>query len=305
MHQSSGRWQLGLILTLLTAFMWGLLPLALKGVLTKVDAYTITFYRFLFAALVSGAWLFYRNNLPKIEQVRTRGNLILLLIASLGLILNYIAYLLGLDLTTPSAAQVVIQLAPMLLLISGLVVFKESFSPRQWLGLGLFVLGLMLFFNQRLSEFSSQDERYWWGVILVIIAAVCWALYAIAQKQLLKVMSSQQIMLLIYVFGAAAFWPFTEHSALGSFQTIDWLLLAFCCANTLIAYGAFAEALDHWEASRVSATLAITPLLTMLFAMLSLMIWPGAFAVEPLNIISWMGAGLLVLGSALTALSKR
>ena len=40
----------GLTLAMITAIMWGILPLALKSVLLLMDAYTITWYRFVFAA---------------------------------------------------------------------------------------------------------------------------------------------------------------------------------------------------------------------------------------------------------------
>ena len=44
-------------------------------------------------------------------------------------------------------------------------------------------------------------------------------------------------------------------------------LLAFCALNTVVGYGAFAESLAHWEASRVGAVLALTPLGTLACAM--------------------------------------
>ena len=71
-----------------------------------------------------------------------------------------------------------------------------------------------------------------------------------------------------------------------------------------MAYGAFAEALDHWEASRVSAVLAITPMLTLAWMAvldpLSAHIIP-----EPLNALSLAGAALVVAGSMLMSLARR
>ena len=46
-------------------------------------------------------------------------------------------------------------------------------------------------------------------------------------------------------------------------SNLQWALLAFCGVNTLIAYGSFAEAMAHIEASKVSAILALTPLITV------------------------------------------
>lgn len=81
-----------------------------------------------------------------------------------------------------------------------------------------------------------------------------------------------------------------------------WLLLA-CCLNTLVAYGAFAEALAHWEASRVSATLAITPLVTFASVAVAASLWPDHVHPEQINGLAYGGAVLVVLGSALTALA--
>jgi drug/metabolite transporter (DMT)-like permease len=222
-----------------------------------------------------------------------------------GLLGNYIMYMLGLELTTPGGAQVMIQSAPMLLLIGGLFLFKESFSAKQWIGLITFCTGLALFFNQRFDEFIRADNDYSWGIFLIFIAGVLWAAYALAQKQMLKHYPSEEIMIMVYAMGAIVFFPASHPTAVMELDALGWALLIFCGANTLVAYGAFAEALDHWEASRVSATLAITPLLTLLFMQVTNRLFPNYIEPEPLNTLSIMGALLVVAGSGITALSKK
>ncbi len=83
--------------------------------------------------------------------------------------------------------------------------------------------------------------------------------------------------------------------------TQGWLL-AFCCANTVIAYGAFAEALKHWDASRVGATLTLTPLFTMATMWVLEHTSPGFVKPEQLNFTSVLGAFVVVGGSMLCAL---
>jgi len=85
-------------------------------------------------------------------------------------------------------------------------------------------------------------------------------------------------------------------------DSLHWALLLYCALNTLVAYGAFAEALAHWEASRVSAILATTPLLCLgaVFAVNAL--WPQSLAPERVTLVGVVGAGLVVLGSALASL---
>jgi len=305
MHKTTGRWQLGLLLSLVTALLWGALPIALKGLLQYMDSVTITWLRFVIAAILLGGYLYYKNGLPSLDKIRNRASILLMGATILGLLANYILYMVGLSFITPESAQVMIQLAPMLLLVGGLFLFKESFNAAQWVGLLTFLLGLILFFNQRFEQLLSFQGGYSWGVFLIFLAAILWAVYALAQKQLLKFYASEEIMILVYVAGSLLFIPNSAPGLILELDGVGWALLLFCGVNTLVAYGAFAEALDHWEASRVSATLAITPLLTLLFMQLTGYWLPGYIDSEPLNSLSVFGAFIVVIGSAITALSKQ
>jgi drug/metabolite transporter (DMT)-like permease len=113
--------------------------------------------------------------------------------------------------------------------------------------------------------------------------------YALGQKQLLTVWNSLQVMMVIYLFCALLLTPWVHPlEALQLSPLQGWLLLA-CCMNTLVAYGAFAEALAHWEASRVSATLAITPLVT--FGAVAMAAWCGRTMCMPRRSMPWGMAG--------------
>ncbi|OBP14445.1 hypothetical protein A5320_11765 [Rheinheimera sp. SA_1] len=302
MHQASGKSLTGFILALTTAVLWGMLPIALKVLLTELSANTITWVRFLAAALFVTAVLIHHQALPTLRSIKGKARW-LLLIAVVGLLSNYILYLLGLDLLSAETAQVVIQLAPFLMMLGGIFIFRERLLLWQKIGAATLVLGLLLFFNDRLFLLLTQMGHDSIGVLLVIIAAVTWAAYALAQKQLLMHFNSQQIMWFIYVAGALCFMPFIELAPMAQLSMLQWGLLLFCCLNTIVAYGAFAEALEHWEASKVSAVLAITPLLTILFANLASWMWPDAPAAQSLNGWSIFGAVLVVIGSAVTALA--
>jgi drug/metabolite transporter (DMT)-like permease len=304
MHQSSGRWQLGLILSLITALLWGMLPLALKGVLQNMDAVTITWYRFMAAVVLMFIFLAPKKKLPDLKWLKSKRKIVLFILVSAGLGGNYFFYIMGLDFITPSAAQVVIQIAPLMLLIGGLFIFNEKFNRYQWLGLVTFLFGLVLFFNQRYQDIFSTQSEYTWGLLLILIAAVTWAAYALAQKQLLMSYNSQQIMFVVYLAGAVFFLPVADIGSVTQLTSLQWGLLIFCCLNTLVAYGCFAEALAHWEASRVSAVLAITPLITIGFGLLVYYFYPSYLEVEELNWISILGGVVLVVGASLTALAK-
>ncbi|MCT8126001.1 DMT family transporter [Alishewanella sp. BS5-314] len=305
MHQITGKTLLGFLLALTTAVLWGVLPIALKILLEVVTANTITAIRFLAAAVIVGVWLGFRGKLPTLVLLKRPKLAVLLAISIVGLLLNYILYLTGLDRLSAETAQTVIQLAPFLMMLGGIWIFKERLLLWQKIGAWTLVTGLLMFFNERLLTLIAQASSETLGVLLVIAAAVTWAAYALAQKQLLVTYSSKQIMYLIYFAGALAFLPVSDLSPLVTFSVLQWSLLLFCCLNTVVAYGAFAEALHHWEASKVSAVLAITPLVTIGSAKVLAWIWPELISAQQLNGWSLLGACLVVVGSALTALAPQ
>ncbi len=294
----------GLILTLVTVACWGVLPVALKALLVYMDAFTITWYRFLVAAVVLGAWLAATGGLPR-PRSWSAGSAVLLAIAVLGLVGNYVLYLVGLDHVEPGTAQVVIQLAPMFLLLGGLFVFREPFRAGQWMGLAVLVTGLGLFFHDRLELLVSPASGPGRGVALIVAAAVTWAAYGLAQKKLGGTLSPASILLVVYIAAVPLLLPVSEPGTVRELDGAGLALLAFCSANTLVAYGCFAEAMKAWEASRVSAVLAVTPLATLGCVAVAHRWFPDHVPAESIDALALFGAALVVAGSATTALAGR
>lgn len=304
LHQSSGRWRLGLLLALFTTLLWGILPIALKVVLQAADVYTVTWFRFLMSFGLLTLWLKRQNQLPSLHKLQTI-RLSLLAIATGSLAANYLFYLKGLNATSPSNAQVMIQLAPVLMGLGGLVIFKERYTLRQWVGLGVLTLGMLLFFQDQLQLLTIASTQYLLGSFWVVLAAAIWAVYALAQKQLLQQLSSPVIMWLIYGGSVLLFTPMASPQVLLTFTPLQWGMLLFSGFNTLLAYGAFAESLDHWEASRVSAVLALTPVITLSSVMVVAALFPALLDPDPMTTLGVMGAIGVVLGSASIALGRR
>ena len=81
--------------------------------------------------------------------MRNRG---LLLVAVLGLAFNYVLYVMALQRLTPGTMQLIIQVAPVLLMFGSMLVFRERFGIGQVIGLLILIPGFALFFNQRLLK---------------------------------------------------------------------------------------------------------------------------------------------------------
>ncbi|MCY4265843.1 MAG: DMT family transporter [Gammaproteobacteria bacterium] len=291
----------GFLLSLTAAALWGLLPIALKEVITIMDAATVVWYRLMVAAVVLGVWLGVRGKWPPLLKM-PKSECWILFIAALSLCGNYYYFSLSLIYVNAETSEAVIQLTTLLLILGGVVFYKEPFAKVQKIGTGLILLGLLLFFNDRLDTFVSLDNQETMGVLIVVAAAVMWTVYALLQKRLLTHFSSQQILFFIFFVSSVLLVPFITPLEVQRLSSWQWLLLVFCCFNTLIAYGSFSEAMNLWDASKVSATLALAPLFTIGALKVIVFFNPGYSFSDRLSLLSMLGALLLIIGSVLTAL---
>ncbi len=299
----TANWKLGLGFSLITVVMWGLLPLALKVILEVMDPLTNTWYRLSISATIALLWYGHRRG-AALKNLVVSKSWPITVVAVAGLLCNYLLYIWGLDHINPGAAQILIQLGPLLLLIGSVVIFKEEFSALQWLGVATLIVGMLLFFHQRLNNLILTSDTYLAGIGLIIAAAVTWAIYGLAQKQLVLEHNAKDILFLVCLCGTLLLWPLAEPQQIRAMNPTELALLLFCGLNTIVAYGSFGLAMSYWQASRVSAVLTIAPLLTLL-CIYGLNHWQLAdIPAEPMDWLSSLGALLVVGGAAGAALLK-
>lgn len=287
---------IGTLLALTTAIFWGALPIAMKQVLEVMSPATIVWYRFITAFLGLGLWLLWRKNLPSLNQMRL-GKGMLLLLAAIGLSGNFILFNTALSLLSPAVVQVIIQLAPVVMLLASAWLFKEKLGAHQIIGVIALFAGLLLFFNENLVELISSLGAYTIGVITAVSAALVWVIYGLAQKRLLQDFGSAQILFMVYGLCALFLTPFADIGQIELLNQRQAMMLLFCCINTLVGYGAFAEALARWQSAPVSAIITLAPLFTLLFVELATLFWPTIIAPIALNPLGYLGAFVVVLGA--------
>lgn len=303
LHQTTGNWKLGLSLSLTTAILWGLVPVALAIILPKLDIYTINWFRFATAFILLSTYLIRQLKLPTIAQLRSVPTY-LFAIAILGLAGNYIFFVAGLQATSPSHAEVLIQLAGVFLGLGGIIIFKERYTRYQWIGVSILLTGFIGFFFEQFKVLFADSDRYISGSIMLIVAALSWVVYALIQKQLLTKLDSTHIMWIIYGACGLLFWIFAKPATLIQLNAIEWVMLIFCGLNTVVAYGCFAESLQHWEASRVSAVIALAPIFTIVSMGITASFAPGLVTPEHITPLGIFGAMLVVGGSILISLGR-
>jgi drug/metabolite transporter (DMT)-like permease len=221
------------------------------------------------------------------------------------LVLNYTTNVIGLDYLNPETVQVIMQLAPFLLMLGGVVIFKERFTRFQTFGAGVLLIGMLLFFNERLETLSHSTTESPIGLFIIIFAATTWAIYALAQKPLFAFLNAKQLTLFMYTLGFLLLVPLTDFGALLTLTPVHIGALLFCCLNTIIAYGAFTEAMEVWSASKVSAVIATAPIFTYLSMVVAIQIDPTRFVHSDMDEWAYVGACLVISGSIICSLGKK
>ncbi|MDA3928071.1 MAG: DMT family transporter [Prolixibacteraceae bacterium] len=284
----------GVLYALTTMLFWGFLAIALKIAVREIEPFTIVWIRFSIAFI----FLFTYFLISDRKQLR----ILLkpppkLIIAALALGVNYIGFMLGIKYTSPSNAQVIIQIGPIILAIAGVVLFKEKIKKIQLLGFVVVILGFALFYSQQLRSMFFTPADFNKGVIFTVIGALAWVTYAILQKYLVKDYPPQTLNLFLFGLPALLYLPLANFENLGSISIAWWGLLLFLGANTLIAYGGMTAALKYLDANKVSTIIINNPIITFLAMAIFTFFDVSWIQHENFSPLVWLGATLFIAGA--------
>lgn len=292
----------GIIYTLITVLMWGVLAIALKIASNEIDSPTIVWFRFSLA--FSGMFIWMAVSNPKELKILYKPSW-LIVISSLALAWNYIGFMLGIQYTSPSNAQVAIQSGPVLLAVFGIFFFKEKISRIQIAGFLLTIVGFWIFYQQHVGAVpAGQESQYTKGMLITLTGAVAWAIYAALQKKLVLNYSVGTLNVFIFGLPVLVYLPFVNFASLAHLSFGYWALLVFLGANTLISYGCLSLALKYLEAGKVSVIIVLNPIIT--FILMGILTWMQVTWIdgEHFSVLSIVGA-LVALAGAILVVRKK
>lgn len=286
----------GILYAVSAAAMWAVLPIFLKMALSQVSSFGIVWYRFAIAFLLLVIWAWFKDrsifnifkSIPKT-----------LAWAVIGLAYNYYGYLIGVNYTSPSVAQIIIQIGPLLFALSGIIIFKERLKKHQTLGCLFFLIGFSLFYYDQFLNAISGSENLFKGFLWLFSAAVTWAVYAYFQKDLMKKHPPQSLNLILYFFCGLIFTPLISLQDFQMESSSVWLVLFILGLNTFIAYGAIAEAIKLIPAIQVSLIISLNPIFTMLIMAILSWLQVSDNLRESIGLSGIIGALFIFFGSFL------
>ncbi len=282
----SSRLQAGLpMMAMLTAVsLWGPSFVATKVALREAPPFTIAFMRFFVASgfLYPLWWL---SGERVTLSAKSRRDLLL------GGLVGVTAYFtlenLGVQLTTASDAALLMAAIPVICLIAEAAWLRQTISWRRGLGIVVSILGVFLVIGQA-PAFGGENRLR--GDLLVMAAALCWAVYSLLGRRLnrypkLTVVAHQTM------YGALMLFPFAlsefaRWHRLSLATVISILYLGLMCSA--ITYLLYNYALKALAASQVSTFLNLVPIIGVIAGVLLL----G----EQTQLIQILGGGVILAG---------
>jgi drug/metabolite transporter (DMT)-like permease len=293
----------GLLLSLTAAVLWGLLPIIMKGAIRDFDPFTATWFRFAGGVAGFGLWLLWCR--PSLLIPRpTENHRWMLPLAVLCMSGNSLFLTWSLSYQSPSITQTVLQIGPPMVFLGGALIFKEDVDKLQWLGLLAILPGLGLFFNTELANVLSGKSPLTIGVLLISISAVCFASYSLLKKAMMSRIPAETTLFWGLVGGVIILLPFAKPAQWFQASPIAIAMLVAAMFNTFLPFFCYGEAFRLWDASRVGAIIAMTPIVTVFATGAVARVIPDYIHSEQLNLYTMLGIVVVVGGSMTAALGK-
>ncbi len=208
-----------------------------KPLVAALSVFLLAWLRFGIGGIAMAHWL----KRPPHEAPMGRTTKRLLFLESfVGNFLFSIAMLFGVSMTSAVSAGVIMSTIPAVVALMSWAFLKERVGLRVWGAIACGVLGIALLAlsnNEHTTEISrgleadSLKSKMLWGNILVFIAVLCEAAYAVIGKKLTGTLSPKRISALINLWGFVLMTPMGLYAAWHfDFSAVTpslWLLLVF------------------------------------------------------------------------------
>lgn len=248
-------------------------------------------------ARVGGAALvfFAIHRLTTNEKIRDRRDYLLLALYSvLGVSLNQLLYLAGLERTTATTAQMFIVAGPAITLAVAMMRGVERGTPIKWTGIVLAASGALT-----LVAAVPANNRL--GNLFILTNVVIYSVYLVLTRGIVRRYHPLTVITWIFAFGAVALVPIGAAPLVRELPELSvdgWLAVVWIIAlPTVAAYYLNVWALLHVESSIVSTFVYLQPVLTALMAVSILDERPSARLIP--------SAALIAVGVAVTLHEQR
>jgi len=282
------------IAILLTVLFWGISTSSNKLAIREVPPSTLALIRFAIASLV--LFIINRRLNPGVKVQKTDlPRMMLCGLIGVTIYFNFENY--GVSLINAANATILLASIPLFTVILERIVFKKPIGFQKSVGIAMSIIGVICVIGNSLSINSSVKEMI--GTLLMIGAALSWAIYSIISK---KIEGKYPTIFLSYyqnLYGALFLIPFSliEYKKWQPISMFTWghiMYLALICSA--LCYFMYLFALKNLGATSTNIYINLLPFVGIIAAYIML-----GEKLYPLQIL---GGGIIVLGVCIVNLEK-
>jgi drug/metabolite transporter (DMT)-like permease len=187
--------QTGILYGLIASAIWGGMYVISKVVLEVIPPFTLLSLRLLLGAATLGAWVAWRKGFPPLGRVEW---LRLLSVGVLGYGISLGFQLTGTKLSTAANGSVITAATPAFVYLFAWLLLKERVTRRRLFALLVSTVGVLAVIDPSQAQINSQ---LWLGNLLLVGAAVTWALYSVLVRQATRTIDTLPFTLIAFMGG--------------------------------------------------------------------------------------------------------
>jgi len=202
------------------------------------------------------------------EKVERKDFLLLAACGLFGVVINQELFFLGLSITTPINASLIMIMTPVLVFVISFFLSHESVTWQKILGLLLGSAGALVILGGKGFNFNSSTV---WGDLCVLLNATSFAVYLVIVRPLMKKYHPLTVIKWVFFFGLAPVFVFGIRQVgqieWRNFSTTIWLCVGFIVAcTTFFAYLLNILALREVHSSVVGAYIYLQPVVATIIS---------------------------------------
>ena len=278
--------------------IWGVNYPAIKRALRDFYPMSFNLPRFIMASLFI---LFLLKVVEKRVPLRRRDWLPILGLALLGHTIYQLLFIYGINNTSVSNASVIMATSPIFVALISSFLRYERVKLWAWVGIFLSFFGIYLIVKANSGGWKLAGFSYK-GDFLIVGCAVCWALYTVIAKPLLKRYSPLRLTAFSMALGTLLLIPFAFKEMVQQdwhrIAPISWLALLYSFSLAIaIGYTIWYIGVARLGATRTSIYGNLVPVAAIFFA------W--VFLAERLTLGQILGTAMVLVGVYLTRIRDR
>ncbi|MBX3071025.1 MAG: DMT family transporter [Thermomicrobiales bacterium] len=277
------------LVMLLVIVIWAGNNVLTKSALEEdVTVRTYVFLRLLIVSTLSFALLAIRRQPLRVDR-SDYGRFVVAGVSGFGA--YNLLFVMGLSRTSAFSAAILIATAPIFTLLFASALGIERVFPRQWLGVAVAFVGIVIFVGEKLLHGLPAS-----GDLLNLLAAVCFAIYGLTTQDLVRRNGAPLTTAWSALIGFVAIAPFTAGALTDQdWQGMQWrgwtAVLYAAVLSMFVAYTLWSWAIGRSTAGRTVPYLFLIPVFTGLFSVI--------FLRDDIGVYQLVGAGFALVGVAL------